>query len=74
MCGLELLSAVLFKMRDHEHLVTTMQECTSGGGRALRLRLVRAYAVGTTKRAALGEGLEATSARPAAVRGGPGVG
>lgn len=26
MCGFELLHTVLFKMRDHEHLVTTMQK------------------------------------------------
>ena len=31
-CGFELLHAVLFKMRDHEHLVTTMQKSISLGG------------------------------------------
>ncbi len=32
MSGLELLHTVLFKMRDHEHLVTTMQKSLSLGG------------------------------------------
>jgi hypothetical protein len=32
MCGLGLLHTVVFKMRDYEHLVTTMQKSISQGG------------------------------------------
>ncbi|KAK4234785.1 hypothetical protein C8A03DRAFT_37412 [Achaetomium macrosporum] len=42
MCGLELLHTVLFKMRDHEHLVTTMQKSISLDGQLFDGALLQA--------------------------------
>lgn len=41
MCGLELLHTALFKMKDHEHLVTTMQKSISMGGQIFEGALIQ---------------------------------
>ncbi|KAK4099096.1 hypothetical protein N658DRAFT_498689 [Parathielavia hyrcaniae] len=65
MCGLEPLHTALFKMRDHEHLATTMQKSISLGG-----QVFDGAVCGPTQKSTFGKGLEGARARTAAVRRG----